>query len=902
MKRRKKMNTSKFTKVICMALAVFMLVGCMFSVVACKQPDNTKYYDNETDKLVFATQEVDKVFNPFFSTSAMDSNVVGMTQLGILTNDAAGNPVCGENEATIAKDYQVYTNDLPKDNGQQTTYSFVLKNNVLFSNGSPLTIKDVLFNLYVYLDPVYTGSSTIYSTDIVGLQEYRTQTEDEDEQDAFDTKYRVNARARIDSLIEAAADILKNHSEEFVTVEKMEQYLAEEWSAISAYKNVVADFAKAQELFLQELNDDYSISIYSYEDQIFTDKNGNIHKNLLKSDVEMFLLNEGFITWDKNGNNGQGELLYTLGKEVVDAWTNMDKNEAKTLAIQTVYDSKMPADIEEILSYWQTSNNLFDYIVAAEMEADRPDGALKYPNIKGIQFANRTESVEVNGNTYAVPEYETIVDDNGKEWKKVKDGYNEVLTITIKNIDPKAIWNFSFGVAPMYYYSDEEHIAKFDFESNFGVEYKSQTFMDEVVKKNIGVPVGAGPYAASKASGGIDASKITAGDFYDKGVIYFERNPHFVAGAPKIKYVRYQVVPSNGMLNSLYTGQVDYAEPNAKQETEQELKEKASEGIGYKAIKTLGYGYIGINAGKIPSVYVRRAIMYAIDTSMTVTYYKTMAEPIYRSMSRESWAYPKDAVSYYPYIGGTIPQNVESLYQNNQIDADYYEFVTLLGKKGGESFNDDEQVQFIRWLLEEKAGYKLNANGLYAQNGKNECKFEFTIAGQETDHPAYRAMVNAGNLLDKAGFSINVRTDKDALKKLNNGALTVWAAAWGATIDPDMYQVYHKDSKATSVTNWGYKQILASSNSYEFEKRKIDELSELIEEARSIDDQKNRAQLYSDALDIVMELAIELPTYQRKDMFAYNALKLDTTTFNQQLSAFKGLTSDIHLVSLVVEK
>ena len=116
------MNTSKFTKVICMALAVFMLVGCMFSVVACKQPDNTKYYDNETDKLVFATQEVDKVFNPFFSTSAMDSNVVGMTQLGILTNDAAGNPVCGENEATIAKDYQVYTNDLPRttDNKQPT--------------------------------------------------------------------------------------------------------------------------------------------------------------------------------------------------------------------------------------------------------------------------------------------------------------------------------------------------------------------------------------------------------------------------------------------------------------------------------------------------------------------------------------------------------------------------------------------------------------------------------------------------------------------------------------------------------------------------------------------------------------------------------------------------------------
>ncbi len=900
------MNTSKFSKVFCLVLAVMMLAGCVFSITACKpkDPNNNKtYYNNETDKLVFATQEVDKVFNPFFSTSATDGNVVGMTQLGILTNDASGNPVCGDGEPTVAKDYQIYTNDLPKDNGQETTYYFVLKNNVLFSNGSPLTIKDVLFNLYVYLDPVYTGSSTIYSTDIVGLQEYRTQTDNADEQDAFEIKYRVAARARIDSLIEAAADILKNHTDEELDAVAMEKYLKEEWSTIAAYSNVVEDFQKAQELFLQELKDDYSLSIDSYEDQLFTDKNGTVHNNLLTSDVEMFLLNEGYITWNKNGNNGNGELEYTLGKETVDQWKAMDKEAAKEIAINTVYDAKMPSDIEEILSYWKTANTLFDYIVAAEMEADRPVGALKYPNIRGIKFANKDDSVEVNGTRYAKPEYETITDDNGKQWQKVKDGFNEVLSITIKNIDPKAIWNFSFGVAPMYYYSDEEHIAKFDFESNFGVEYKSQTFMDDVVKKNIGVPVGAGPYAASKASGGIDASKITAGDFYDKGVIYFERNPHFVAGAPKIKYLRYQVVPSNGMLNSLYTNQVDFAEPNAKQETEQELKDKASEGIGMKSVQTLGYGYIGINAGKVPSVYVRRAIMYAIDTKMTVTYYKTMAMEIYRSMSRESWAYPDGAVAYYPYIGGEIPANVEELYTNRQIDADYYEYVVgTLGKKGGQTLTEEEQISFIKWLVGEKAGYTPNANGLYAQNGKNECKFEFTIAGQETDHPAYSAMVKAGTLLDKSGFSINVKTDKDALKKLNSGALTVWAAAWGATIDPDMYQVYHKDSKATSVTNWGYKQILASTNSYAFEKERIDALSELIEEARSIEEQSDRKQLYSEALDIVMELAIELPTYQRKDMFAYNANKIDAATFNQQVSAFKGLTSDIHTVSLVVEK
>ena len=109
------------------------------------------------------------------------------------------------------------------------------------------------------------------------------------------------------------------------------------------------------------------------------------------------------------------------------------------------------------------------------------------------------------------------------------------------------------------------------------------------------------------------------------------------------------------------------------------------------------------------------------------------------------------------------------------------------------------------------------------------------------------------------------------------------------------------DSTASSVLNWGYKQILANPDKYVFEYEKISELSELIEEARSTNDQDTRKQTYSDALDIVMELAIELPTYQRNDMFAYNTNKIDTSTFFANATAFKGLTSEIHKISLKVQ-
>lgn len=367
-------------------------------------------------------------------------------------------------------------------------------------------------------------------------------------------------------------------------------------------------------------------------------------------------------------------------------------------------------------------------------------------------------------------------------------------------------------------------------------------------------------------------------------------------GAAKINKVRFQVVSSASILNSLYRGEIDYAEPNAKPETISELNGKRDDGIGNKSIRTAGYGYIGINAGKVPSIAVRKVIMYCINTQECVDYYKTTAKAIYRSMSLSNWAYPEGSTAYYPYIGGKVPENL------NVVDPDYKDYVKSLGKKAGDYLTEAEQKAFLVGMIE-GAGYTLNANDIY-QKGSSKLEYTFTIAGDETDHPAYNAMVHAGELLNKIGFNITVATDAQALKKLSTGSLTVWAAAWGSTIDPDMYQVYHKDSKATSVLNWGYKQILRDENTYVEEIEIINELSEVIEQARETNDQTARKNLYEKALNLVMKLAVELPTYQRDDLFAFNTNKIDVSTLtpDSETSPYKGLTSDMHLISLNEER
>ena len=883
------MNKKLIKKIAFIAIAVVVVaVVTLITIKIIQNKDTKDIYDNETDALVFSTLEVDKVFNPFFSTSATDSSVVGMTQIGMLGNNEDGDVVYGDDEAVVTKDLEIVTVG-EKDVDQVTTYYFVLKNNVRVSNGSYLTIKDVLFNLYVYLDPVYSGSSTIYSTDIVGLTEYRTQASDDDEveQDNFKLRFQTEATSRIQSLVAAKNNIYRQQDVSSLRLNAFKTYLTDYLNSLTGqpeydtYQYIVKDFEKAIELFRKELETDYSNSMNSFEDVVFTDDKGNLHKNLFTTDVEVFLYNEGYLKWNKK----DATLTNSFGT-VEEA-----KTYTKEQAISYVFDAMVPDKIDEIISYWATSTELFNYIVYEAMENYyKGDVVREYQNISGIKFANKDNAVTVNGVEYGVPQY----DENGV----LKEGSHEVLSIAIHNIDPKAIWNFSFAVAPMYYYSDEEHINKFDFESNFGVEYCSQTFMNEVVKNpaKIGVPMGAGPYAASKAEGGLE--NVTAADFYDLGVIYFERNPYYIMGNVTIKKLRYQVVASAQMLNALYNGEVDFVEPNAKPETIAELDSKKEDGIGNTSIQTSGYGYIGINAGKVPSIYIRQAIMHAINTQECVDYYQTTAEAIYRPMSKSSWAYPENCTPYYPYIGGVIPENLEI------VNPLYKEYIESIGKTSGQTLTEEEQYDFIKFLVVGKARYEEGSDGVYYK-GNDKLNYTFTVAGQETDHPAWRAMNHAMEILNNVGFNIKVVTDANALSKLSSGALIVWAAAWGSTIDPDMYQVYHKDSNATSTLNWGYKQILnPNSTSYQLEKGLIEELSELIDKARETNDQNKRKELYSQALDIVMQLAVELPTYQRDDLYAYNTDKIDTSTLtpDSELSPFKGLTSDIHKVSLVVEK
>ena len=139
----------------------------------------------EDAPLVVAYNTFNQRFNPFIYSVQYDADVASICMESLITTDRSGqiiyNAIEGETTSYNGTDY-TYTGiaDVSVDQGEDTTtYTFKLREGVLFADGEEMNADDVIFSFYVYLDPSYDGNSTVYSEDIVGLQEYRTQTSSE---------------------------------------------------------------------------------------------------------------------------------------------------------------------------------------------------------------------------------------------------------------------------------------------------------------------------------------------------------------------------------------------------------------------------------------------------------------------------------------------------------------------------------------------------------------------------------------------------------------------------------------------------------------------------------------------------------------------------------------------------
>lgn len=868
----------------------------------------------QTLPLVFGIDGADGVFNPYFSTASYDGEIVGMTQIGMLTAEGTDYKY-GDNYACVTKDLDItYIDASGKETkkealAQYTRYDFLIKKGIKFSDGVDLTIKDVLFNLYLFLDTAYSGSSTIYSTDIVGLNKYRTGKDDKGAMSTIDATATTNADMRLlriynwlnNQILIKEYGSVGNIPANAGFVSGLDQYKAEIESDIKAFiphfqTEVKNDYDSAESSFKETckeyaFNEVWELYLYNYgkvkrKTHAGTSRYVKVDDAGNEVSIEQEDANDKLADDDPNKKTYRYKLDWD-GTTYHDDFAKLTTDEAKKdYAIKYIYKTTTGFELTEDFTID------YDKIEKDALRKAIYGGSASYSSLyTDIQLNERTKIIaaaegdktgfkSIEGVKYSTQN--SFRNEKTKEYYDL-DGDYDVLSITINKVDPKAIWNFSFTVAPMHYYSydgagDE---GEWCVNNNYGVKFNDSKFMNNVVKapSKLGVPVGAGPYKASRETGLGNDLYPGKNEFLNNNRVYYERNTYFDTldgvenGGPiqnaKVKYFQYKIVNSSVLLQSLEKNEIDVGTPNATTENLNALNGATMSHLTSKMVWTNGYGYVGINAGKIADVWLRRAIIKAMNTDMIMGYYKSddLASIIYRPMSIQSWAYPDSATTY----SGTTLDNY---------DVDY--------------IYDGTGREIVSMLAEH--GYNVSADGskvISDPNGKAIEEMTFTIAGESDDHPAYQMFKNAQEVLKKIGITVNVKTDQFALKKLASGQLTVWAAAWGSTIDPDMYQVYHKDSTAGSTLNWGYREIKADRAKYGYENQVIDELSALIDQGRATTTQNTRKTTYWEALDLVMELAVEMPTYQRRDLTVYNKNKIDTNTLNQNPTAFDGLFSKI---------
>ncbi len=861
-------------KIISLTLCIVMLLGVISVLSGCGGGTNQAF--------VIMTDNLDGLFNPFYSTSASDGTIVSMTQMGMLTSgiDENGDATVayGPDQAVVTLDYaSTYDSTEQSENPDKTgvtTYTFVLKNGIKFSDGEPLTIEDVLFNMYVYLDPVYTGSSTMYSTDIIGLSQYRTQQNlsgGASGDEWLTNAARNRANNRIKELINVFEQVARTPSGNYSTTEEKMREALKNWTLSDGYKQAVSDdlsavtvdqlikdYDKTLELFHKELESDYESAKAAYTEEPY--------KSHGFDEITSFMYMEGYVTVKFGDKDGKPEADKNVIVEVHRNYPNTITT--KEAAVKYVYDSKINNELHIILTAWATAQELqTQYMAKAKeiiLKENTADGMMTFPNISGIVslgHTTNTEQVEVNGNTYKVAH-----EHNEDGTPKNANEY-DVLQIKINGIDPKAVWNFSFAVAPQHYYGEGYTV---DIKANnFGVDYGSFDYMTDVIQsqRNVTVPMGAGAYMATNNK---NEDEVTGTEFLNSNVVYFKANPYFEesleASLPEdstidyhvnIEKVRYQIVPANDALTMLQSGTVHYVTPQLTKDNAAILDSIKSKGYEQIAVDQLGYGYIGINAGRIPNIYLRRAIMAAMDTSLALQYYDAgTAEQIFWPMSTVSWAYPKDESG-----------------SNKQTNGHSYPYI---------KFSEEKALENIKSLMSQAYSHSMGYSD-------SDLKVTFTIAGSDlTDHPTYQVFQTAAKLLNECGWDVEVVADTQALTKLSTGSLAVWAAAWGTTVDPDMYQVYHKNSNASSVKAWGYNQILANESAYWMEIDILNKMSSIIDDARETDIQSDRTALYEEAMGYVLDLAVELPVYQRKQLYAYNANVIDSTSFPEEINPYSS--------------
>ena len=452
---------------------------------------------------------------------------------------------------------------------------------------------------------------------------------------------------------------------------------------------------------------------------------------------------------------------------------------------------------------------------------------------------------------------------------KMLDDYT--VEVTVKGYSAPAVYSIlGITITPLHYYGDTE---KWDPENGlYGFEEGN---LDKV-KSLTEVPRGAGPYIFES---------------YKDKVVTFSANPNWYKGEPKIKTILFKETASAEVATAVKTGDADAGEMTGSRTRFEEVASINSNGeitgdiITTSKVDNLGYGYIGMNADNVnvggnPSSDESKALRKGLATILAVyrdvaydSYYGEAASVIQYPISNTSWAAPQASDPDYKIAFSTDAQGNDIYTADMTADQKY----------------EAAKAAALTWF--EAAGFTVEDGKVTAAPEGAKLDYEVIIPADGIgDHPSYTVLTMAKEAFESIGITLTINDPADSnvlWDALDAGSQELWCAAWGSTIDPDMYQVYH----GNNIVGKGG----TDSNHYHIND---EELNDLIMEARTSDDQAFRKATYKQCLDIIVDWAVEIPAYQRQNCIIFSTERINIDTLTPDITTFWGWMNDIELLEM----
>jgi peptide/nickel transport system substrate-binding protein len=446
------------------------------------------------------------------------------------------------------------------------------------------------------------------------------------------------------------------------------------------------------------------------------------------------------------------------------------------------------------------------------------------------------------------------------------------VQVTIKGFSAPAVYSIlGQSITPLHYYGD---VDKYDYENNqFGFDFGDLSKQQSLTA----TPMGAGAYKFVK---------------YDNRVVYFEANPYYYRGCPKIREIQFRETASAEVVTAIQSGVADAGEMSYNATRYEEVMTYNGNGemtgpvITSSLVDNLGYGYIGINASTVnvaddPASDASKNLRRAFATVLAVyrdvaidSYYGEAAAVINYPISNTSWAAPQPTDEGYQ-VAFSVDVNGDPIYTAEMTAEERYEAA------------EQAALGFF-----EAAGFTVEGGKVTAAPEGAKVSYELIVPGGGTgDHPAFAIITGAQESLAKIGIELKINDPADAnilWDALDSGEQEMWTAAWGSTIDPDMYQVYHSSNIVGLEGS-------SESNHYHIQDAQLDEL---IMEGRLSDDQAFRKAVYKQALDRIIDWAVEIPTYQRKNVIIFSTERINIDSLTPDITTFWGWMNDIELIEM----